>query len=192
MPLDQRTIQLLAKYLPDFQPIPLEKEAKEASWGYGWTTLSLPIANGADYGFSLHEYNGDQYDVSASLLNPQDSTKRHFWHISLEVLDKSKANEVFSYYLQLIEVLLCHETRIEQQKGLLFGSLRCDYLDEELWKKVGSVSFFRYLIHGPTISGRSKIYRSPAVSDFRMTSAENESFTSKRTHSIILGSIRSE
>lgn len=156
--MDPATLTLLKEHLPDFVPIIHQQS-------FGWKRIALPLAEGADYRFSVHEdANCDERQISASLAN-EASKDKYFWYMPLEFPDfHNSAEELAKCYLGTLLHLLTRQTRIIQTKGLLNWSFRCESLNGQNWEHVYGHLGLRISCKAPRIKGRKRVYTSPPLS----------------------------
>ncbi len=157
--MDSRTLAMLRKHLPAFTPVVQSGEGEDT----GWEHLNLPSAPGADYHFELYEYSNGEKHICARRC--EASEKEYFWYSAHELYLGKDAEAVAREYLDDLEKLISHPTRIKQVRGILFMKFKCQYKDDEKgWKTVSSNSALKSGFQFPPMAERSKIYESPKLS----------------------------
>jgi hypothetical protein len=157
--VDEPMLAALRRLLPNatLQPV-----LRPLSWSaYPSVSVALPVPAGAEYGFKL--YFQPERQISARLL-VADGTY-YFWYMPFEdAAFRNSVEELDAAFVQTIEHLVWHETRIVQKRGLINHSFRCDYKSASGWKRVFSHSALRLGgFHPPLIAGRERVYTSPAI-----------------------------
>jgi hypothetical protein len=158
--VDDVTIAALQTLLPEvaFQQIssPIPRSSESAVF------ISLPASSGADYSFKLWLLPEKQ--IQAVLL-ADDSSEISFWYRPFEDADFNNSVDLRNKaFLETVELLISHETRIVQKVGLLFDSFRCEYKTAGGWHTVDSMGYFRMgNFNTPRIKGRRHIYYSAAL-----------------------------
>ena len=88
----------------------------------------------------------------------------YFWYQPFEVVGSHPPDQVMRECLKTLRLLVTHDTRICQRKGLLWWSFTCEHLKEGRWVRVYSHSSFRYSnFHPPQIKGRRQWYQAKAL-----------------------------
>lgn len=115
--MDSRTLDLITTCLPTFSPLP--QSVKMTGTKESIVTLALPPAPGADYAFSLSEYQ-DGRQISAIRIGGPE--QEYFWNRAFESADYKDSEALHERYLAELELLLTFPTRITQ-KEVLCGRL---------------------------------------------------------------------
>jgi hypothetical protein len=121
--------------------------------------IDLPPATGADYCFTLWLGSGEK-QITARLLNADKSS--YFWYRPFEDAEFRSAERLDKAFREAVEVIMRHNTRIEQKRGLLFNHFKCEYESASGWKRLYGLSALRW-IRAPKITGRHHIYQSPRL-----------------------------
>lgn len=121
--------------------------------------IELPPPVGADYCFTLWLGSGEK-QISARLLNAEKSL--YFWYRPFEDAEFRSAERLDKEFLETVEVIIRHNTRIEQKRGLFFNHFKCEYESASGWKRVYGHSALRW-IRAPRVTGRLRIYKSPRL-----------------------------
>jgi hypothetical protein len=158
--VDEPTLEKLERLLPGVELEPILKPLSLSK--YPSVSIELPTAPQADYRFVLHLQPEKQ--VSARL--PQsDATHYYFWYQPFEdAAFRNSAEKLDNAFIETVEKLVRHETRIRQKRGLLNHSFRCEYKSPKGWERVYGHSALR--LGGfkvPPIAGREQVYRSAAL-----------------------------
>jgi len=160
--VDERIVVALNRTLPGFAfETILETHSRS---GISSVTVELPVPEGAEYQFVLSFQPEKQ--IHARLLR-QHGTQRnnYFWYRPFEETQSRDFNDkVDAAFVETIERLVHHETRIVQKRGLLNHSFRLDYKSPNGWQRIYRVWTFR--LGGfsvPSIAGRQRVYHSPAL-----------------------------
>lgn len=96
-------------------------------------------------------------DIGARL---KSEPTNYFWYQSwqkIHGLDSDWINELFDVSNELLELLLNHQTRIIQRKGIFSSSFECQFLDTD-WSRISKNSVLHTNFNIPKIKGRTKIY----------------------------------
>ena len=132
--IDDTTVALLNRLLGGRSPVipPVESRGDSQK---NFIRLDLPAAASAQYSFRLWFYQDCDQEISAQPLQ-QNGDHDYFWYrpFELAVFGDSEGNLVKEFCSEL-EVLLTHETRIVQRKGLLFGIFAVNTLEEKNGKQ---------------------------------------------------------
>jgi hypothetical protein len=161
--IDDTTVALLNRLLGGRSPeIPTVKSLGNSENKF--IRVDLPAAASAQYSFSLWFYEDREREISAQPLQQNDDHD-YFWSRSFELAEfVGSEGDLVKAFCSELEVLLTHETRIVQRKGLLFWHFVCEYRDREKWKSVGSNSAFRFgNFKPPPIDGKRHVYQSGPV-----------------------------
>jgi hypothetical protein len=123
--------------------------------------VDLPVPEDAEYRFRLCFQPERQ--IHATLLAADDAD--YLWYMPFEdAAFRNSAQDLDTAFLQTVEVLIRNGTRIIYKRGLIFEYFRCEYKTASGWKRVYAHSAFRFGgFHPPLISGRKRIYSSPAI-----------------------------
>ena len=121
--------------------------------------IEMPPPAGADYCFTLWLGSGEK-QISARLLNADKSS--YFWYRPFEDAEFRSAEQLDKAFLEAVEVIIRHNTRIEQKRGLFFNHFKCEYESASGWKRLYGHSALRW-IRAPRITGRQHIYQSPRL-----------------------------
>jgi hypothetical protein len=121
--------------------------------------IELPPPAGADYCFTLWLGSGEK-QISARLLNAEKYW--YFWYRPFEDAEFRSAERLDKAFLETVEVILRHNTRIEQKRGLFFNHFKCEYESASGWKRLYGHSALRW-IRAPRVTGRLHIYQSPRL-----------------------------
>jgi hypothetical protein len=141
----------------------LDPIVKALSWSrYPASSVDLPAPPEADYRFHLTLRPERQIHA-----NPLHLGEAHyyFWYRPFEEAEFGNSIEKLDgAFLETVERLVSHETRIVQKRGLLNHSFRCDYKSQGEWKRVYGHSALRFGgFVPPPIAGRKQIYYAPAL-----------------------------
>ena len=157
--IDDATGDLLRRLLPSYV---VQPHFTALPSGHRTVHLDLPLPTSAEYGFQLWVYPEKQ--ISARLLG--SNSRGYFWYMPFEEAAYGNSIEkVDLAFLRAVELLISHETRIIQTRGLLTSSFRCEYGSNVDWTHLSSHSaltlgFSRQIPH---IAGRKRIYYSPRL-----------------------------
>lgn len=160
--VDERIVIALNRILPgvSLEPI-LETHSRS---GIRSVSVELPAPQGAEYQFVLTFQPEKQ--IHAKVL-PRLGTQQnnYFWYRPFEETESRDFNEkVDARFIEAIEKLVRHETRIVQKRGLLTHSFRLDYGCPTGWKRVyGHAALRLGCLAAPSIVGRQRVYHSPAL-----------------------------
>jgi len=121
--------------------------------------IELPPPEGADYRFILWLGSGEK-QISARLLTSDETT--HFWYRPFEDAEFRSAEQLDKAFLETVEVIMRHNTRIEQKRGLLFNHFKCEYETASGGSRVYGHSGVRW-IGAPKIAGRRHVYQFPPL-----------------------------
>jgi hypothetical protein len=138
----------------------LEPDAKQEPGIHGQSDhIHLPAPVGADYRFTLWLGDGEK-QISARLASNEAA---YFWYRPFEEAEFRSADELGKAFLEAVEQIVRHNTRIEQKRGWLFNHFKCEYESATRgWKRVYAHSGLRW-IRAPKIAGRSHTYHSPPL-----------------------------
>ena len=138
----------------------VEEDAKQQPGVSGQSYhIELPPPAGADYCFILWLGSGEK-QISARLLNADKPS--YFWYRPFEDAEFRSAEQLDKAFLEAVEVIIRHNTRIEQTRGLFFNHFKCEYESESGWKRLYGMAALRW-IRAPKILGRKHIYQSPRL-----------------------------
>jgi hypothetical protein len=121
--------------------------------------ICLPCPSGADYRFTLWLGSGEK-QISARLLTAGEGLD--FWYMPFEGAAFRSAEQLGKAFLETVELLVRHNTRVEQKRGVFFNHFKCEYESENGWKPVYGHSSARW-IRAPRILGRRQVYQSPPL-----------------------------
>jgi hypothetical protein len=121
--------------------------------------IELPPSAGADYCFTLWLGSG-QKQISARLLNAEKSS--YFWYRPFEDAEFRSAERLDKAFLEAVEVIMRHNTRIERKHGFLFEHFKCEYESASGWKRLYGHADLR-LIPALKTAGRKYVYQSPPL-----------------------------
>jgi hypothetical protein len=121
--------------------------------------IELPPPAGADYRFTLWLGSGEK-QISTRLLNSDKSS--YFWYQPFEEAEFRSADRLNKAFLEAVEVIMRHNTRIEQKRGPFFNHFKCEYESASGWKRLYGHSALRW-IRAPKITGRQHVYQSPRL-----------------------------
>jgi hypothetical protein len=160
--IGNKTAALLRDLLPSFNP---RIEAAEPVSGSRDATarLDLPTAPGAEYFFTLWFGESGDREISAK-LTPGRNERQYFWYRPFELAEfRNNAEKLETKFCDELEILLTHEARVIQRKGLLFWGFRCEYHEGGEWKRVYGHLALRWF-KPPQIRGKRRVYSSAPVS----------------------------
>lgn len=165
MTLDEKTAALLKKLLPDFAPAQHWRESRNSE-GEEFAELDLPTPYAAEYFFRLTFYSGVERQISAVLTEPPGDYT-YFWYLPYELSAFRFAGEtLMRKFLEELEALLTHDTRIIQRCGRLFWHFRCEYRAAGHWEKFYQHSALKALKFAvPPIQGKEHIYRAARLAN---------------------------
>ncbi len=124
--------------------------------------VELPVPAGADYQFILWLGRGEK-QISARLLAQTAPT--YFWYMPFEEVTFRSAAELNKAFIEVVDQIMRHHTRIEQRRGLLSNHFKCEFKSASAWETVYRHSGLRW-IGAPEISSRTRVYQSsPLVPD---------------------------
>jgi hypothetical protein len=121
--------------------------------------IELPPPSGADYCFTLWLGSGEK-QISSRLLNADKAS--YFWYRPFEEAEFRSAEQLSKAFLEAVELIVRHNTRIEQKRGLFSNHFKCEYESESGWKRLYGHSALRW-IRAPKITGRRHVYQSPRL-----------------------------
>jgi hypothetical protein len=121
--------------------------------------IELPPPAGADYCFTLW-LGRDEKQISARLLKSDQSS--YFWYRPFEEAEFRSARRLNEAFLEAVELIMLHNTRIEQKRGLFSNHFKCEYESASGWKRLYGLSALRWM-RAPKITGRQQIYQSPRL-----------------------------
>ena len=157
--VDERIVVALNRTLPGvaFEPI-LKTHSRS---GIRSVTVELPAPQGAEYQFVLTFQPEKQ--IHARLLGTQQNN--YFWYRTFEETEsRNSIEKVDAAFIESVEKLVRHETRIVRKRGLLNHSFRLDYKCPSGWKRVyGHWALRLGGFSVPLIVGRQRVYHSPAL-----------------------------
>jgi hypothetical protein len=158
--VDELTIEALHRLLPnvEFELIftPVSGLSEPA------VSIKLPVPPGAEYSFSL--WFRPEKQIHANLVDA-DPARPYFWYMPFEdAAFKNSVEQLDKAFVKKLELLVSHETRIVQKRGLLLHSFRCDYKASSGWNRVYRMAAMRLgHVKPPEIAGSQRIYHSPAL-----------------------------
>jgi hypothetical protein len=163
--VDEPTVLALQRLLPGvvlepiITPVPTRSGTLNAPVS---VSVKLPPAPAADYQFELTFEPERQ--IHAQLLDASNQ-RIAFWYMPFEDAafgdSPARLDEAF---IQTLERLLSHETRIVQRRGLLTHSFTCEYRAIDEWKRISGISYLRWFA-APRIKGRQHVYHSPSLTN---------------------------
>jgi hypothetical protein len=121
--------------------------------------IELPPPASADYRFVLWLGNGEK-QISARLLASDEAV--YFWYRPFEEAEFRSAEKLNKAFIEAVELIVRHNTRIEQKRGLFFNHFKCEYESPSGWKRVYGHSALRW-IRAPRIAERQHVYQSPSL-----------------------------
>jgi hypothetical protein len=119
----------------------------------------LPLPAGAEYRFTLWLGCGEK-QISARLLTADETA--YFWYMPFEEAAFRSAEQLNRAFLDAVELIIRHNTRIEQKRGLFSTHFKCEYESASGWKRVYGHSGLRW-IRAPKTAGRRQVYQSPPL-----------------------------
>jgi hypothetical protein len=125
------------------------------SWG---TVFELPVPPGAEYRFSI---TTSEPQIHAVPLGPHGD--KSFWYWAFEDPSYGSINEQEVDFFAGITRILRHPTRITQHKRLLGHSFLCECEEGGSWTPIGGLYSCLFTFKVPSMSGRHRIYSSPAL-----------------------------
>jgi hypothetical protein len=152
--LSDSVVTFVKQLLPS---VVVEPDAKP---GLGLTYhIHLPPAAGAEYRFTL--WSGCvEKQISARLLTADETAD--FWYMPFESASFRSAAQLNKALLDALEVIMRHNTRIEQKRGFLFEHFKCENESASGWNRLDGVSYLR-LIPALKTLGKKNIYHSPPL-----------------------------
>ena len=159
--VDERMVVALNRTLPN---VALEPILKEHSHGMRSVSVELPAPQGGEYQFILTLQPERQ--IHARLVRHLDTQRNnYFWYRPFEDAEfRGSIEKLDAAFIETIEKLVRHETRILQKRGLLNHSFRLEYKSSSGWKRVYGHSALRMGgFSAPMIAGRQRVYHSPAL-----------------------------
>lgn len=163
--LDDKTLGLISRLLPDFDPI-IQVVEPSLGGGKSFGRLDLPLARSADYFFQIWLYGDMERQISAKLTQDISGDGRYFWYRPFdELVEQPGSREhLISSFCDVLKTLLTFRTRIVQRKGWLFWHFRCEYCEADTWRVVYRHSAFRGgKFKVPQIKGSKRVYHSDAI-----------------------------
>jgi hypothetical protein len=156
-PLSDSAVAFVKQLLPS---VVVEPDAKPDPGIDGLSYhIHLPTAAGAEYRFTLWSGCGEK-QISARLLTADETA--HFWYMPFEKAAFRSAEQLNKTLLDALELIMRHNTRIEQKRGFLFEHFKCEYESASGWKRLDGVSCLR-LIPALKALGRKHVYQSPPL-----------------------------
>ena len=155
--LDDPTVAFVKKLLPSVVVEP-DTEPEPGVDGPSYH-IHLPLPAGAEYRFTLWVGGGEK-QITARLLTADQTA--HFWYLPFEEADFHTGEQLNKAFLDAVEQIACHNTRIEQKRGLFANHFRCEYESASGWKRVSGISALRW-IRVPRMPGRRQVYQSPPL-----------------------------
>lgn len=150
-------VDFVRGFLPQ---VVLEEDTKQEPGVYGPSYhINLPSPEGADYRFILWLGSGEK-QISASLLTSEENL--YFWYRPFEGAEFRSPEKLNKAFIEVVEVILKHNTRIVQKRGLFSNHFRCEYESASGWSRVYGHSALRW-IRAPKIAGRRHVYQSPRL-----------------------------
>ena len=159
--VDERMVAALDRILPGVTFEPIVKT--HSRYRIRSVSVDLPASLGAEYQFVLKFQPERQ--IHARLLR-QHKQQNYFWYMPFEYASSDNMEKLDDAFIETIDKLVRHETRIVQKRGLLTHSFRLDYKPPGGWKRVYGHSGLRLGgFSAPSIVGRKRVYHSPALFD---------------------------
>jgi hypothetical protein len=167
--VDGSTTAALQRLLPG---VVLEPVLTPLRWRSGLTVvphesgfsvqINIPAAPGADYSFWL--LFQPERQIGAALIGA-DPARPYFWYMPFEdAAYNNSVEKLDGAFFETLELLISHETRIVQKRGLFFDSFRCEYKCSSGWQRVNGMAGLRMGgFKASRIAGRKRTYRSPAL-----------------------------
>jgi hypothetical protein len=159
--VDAPTITALQRLLPDVAFAPILTPLR---WRSGLSVIphedfsvhvNLPPAPGAEYSFELCFRPEKQ--VHAKLINA-DPSRLYFWYMPFEeAAFNNSVEKLDRAFIETLELLISHETRIVQKRSLFLDSFRCEYKGSCGWQRVyenGGLRMVGFGFKVPRIDGR--------------------------------------
>jgi len=128
----------------------------------------FPESEGSDYHFEASVDKHEEFlEVSAVLgerwkgLSPNCN---YFWYRSFEVVGAPAKDTVIRDWINTALILLGHDTKIKQTKGLWCWTFTCYYLDSGRWSRLSGNSALRHSnFKVPIIQQRIQWYQAKAL-----------------------------
>lgn len=159
--VDERMVAALNRSLPGigFEPI-----VKTHLGDVRSVRVELPAPPEAEYQFILTLQPERQ--IHARLLRYLDTQQRnYFWYRPFQDAEfRNSMEKLDAAFIETIEKLVRHQTRIVQKRGLLNHAFRLEYKSPTGWKCVYGHSALR--LGGfsvPSIAGKERVYHSSAI-----------------------------
>jgi len=121
--------------------------------------IELPPPAGADYRFILWLGSGER-QISARLLTSDEAS--YFWYRPFEQAEFRSAERLDKAFIDAVEVIMRHNTRIEQKRGWFFNYFKCEYESESGWTRLYGHSGV-WWVGAPKIAERRHVYQSPQL-----------------------------
>ena len=125
------------------------------------TSVALPAAAGADYGFTVWFYEGGDAEIAAHLVDaagqrvpaptPGEAAGASFWYQPFELEDYERSLErLADAFEATLRRVLTHETRVRQRRGWLFWHFALDVRTSDgAWEPVYGYGALRAGVPGP-------------------------------------------
>lgn len=159
--VDERMVAALNRTLPGvtFEPMVETHSRYDRS-----VRVELPAPPDSEYQFILTLQPERQ--IHARLLRHLDTEQyNYFWYRPFEDAEfRNSMEKLDAAFIETIEKLVRHETRIIQKRGLLSHHFRCEYKPPSGWKSVSSNSTLRFGgFRVPLIADKQRVYHSPTL-----------------------------
>jgi hypothetical protein len=158
-PLDDPAVALVRRLLPSAV---VETDAKRESDTHTPSYhIHLPLPVGAEYRFTLWlGCLGYGEKVIRARLTTDEAA--HFWYMPFEEAAFRSAEQLNEAFLDTVELIIRHNTRIEQKRGLIFNHFKCEYGSASGWKRIYGLSALRWM-RAPKMLGKRQVYQSPSL-----------------------------
>jgi hypothetical protein len=123
--------------------------------------IDLPPATGNDYCFTLWLGSGEK-QIAARLLNADKSS--YFWYRPFEDAEFRSAERLDKAFREAVEVIMRHNTRIEQKRGLLFNHFK---LNTNLQAPPSGLSHPWHIVVGKYLGITSRLTVSRGTTKYR-------------------------
>lgn len=134
------------------------------------TLIRFPESAESDYHFEVSLDSEHQFFEICAVLS--EARRRDFpdhdlfWYEPFEVIGSDSPDQVMRQCLETLRLLVTHDTRICQRKGLLWWSFACERFHEGHWVPVYGHTAFRYSnFHPPQIKGKRQWYQAKALKE---------------------------
>jgi hypothetical protein len=121
--------------------------------------IDLPPPEGADYRFTLWLGSGEK-QISACLLGGSNT---YFWYMPFEEVSFRSVAQLNKAFIEVVDLLMRHPTRIQQRRGLFSHHFKCQYNSGGNWETIYRHAGLRWM-GAPEIRGRRQVYQSPPLS----------------------------